>query len=286
QRGGEFKNIARAAAAQRGDGVELRFLDRHDLAERAEKGVDDGAVGGGQRLERGPGGDAGADLAGRIGHGADEIAGLRKGLGETGEALAGENGEDELAGGERGEAGVEARELLGLAGEDDGVGAFQQRRQIMVGGDAGAGGELLGGIIIAAGAGEVGGAGGFFDEQAVDYSRGHAAGAEEGEFHSECVLKGFSTGWRRKALVPPPSRSRRRTSPPKLCKTCRAMVRPMPTPTVRLVLTNGSNMVSRTLGLIPLPSSSTRIWMNWPSLGFSTSSVWMEMGRGPSGFVP
>ena len=56
--------------------------------------------------------DAGADLPGCVGHRAHDVAGAGEDAREGREAFAGEDREHEFAGGEIGEAGIEAGELL------------------------------------------------------------------------------------------------------------------------------------------------------------------------------
>src|ERR1035438_1947281 len=72
------------------------------------------------------------------------------------------------------------------------------------------------------------------------------------------------------ALAPPSGRGARVTSPPRLRSECRAIVRPIPTPTVRLELTKGSNIRSRISSAIPEPLSSTRISTTFSPRGLST----------------
>jgi hypothetical protein len=72
--------------------------------------------------------------------------------------------------------------LLGLAGQHDGVGAGEQRFEAGGGGDAGGGGEFGGGIVVAADAGDVGGAGVARINEAADNGGGHASGTDESDF--------------------------------------------------------------------------------------------------------
>ena len=104
------------------------------------------------------------------------------------EALARENGQHELAGGELGEARIESGELLRLAGENDGVGLLQQTRQVGRGGDAGAGREYFRRVVIAADAGEIGGLRRLFGQEAVDHGRGHASGSQKCDLSHEEAL--------------------------------------------------------------------------------------------------
>ena len=74
--GGEFEEVGGAGAGEGGDGVELGFLYFMVIAEGVEDRFDAWFVCGVEFPGGGVGGDAGADLPGGIGHGADDVAGV------------------------------------------------------------------------------------------------------------------------------------------------------------------------------------------------------------------
>ena len=73
QTGDKFKEEGRAAAAERGEGVEMVLRDRQVLAERAEHGHERLLVGLAERGEGGVGCHARADRRRRVGHGAHQL---------------------------------------------------------------------------------------------------------------------------------------------------------------------------------------------------------------------
>jgi len=112
---------------------------------------------------------------------AREGAGVGEGFGEGGELLAGEDGDDELAARGLGEARVGVGEVLGLEGDDDGVGRGAEVDDIFGEADTGAGGKGGAGGVVAPEAGEVGDRGDLLGDDAGDDGRGHIAGSEERE---------------------------------------------------------------------------------------------------------
>lgn len=95
------------------------------------------------------------------------------------EGGSGEDGENELALGGGDELGVDLGELLGFAGEDEGVGVADCEGEVGGVGDAGGGGEFGAGGVVAAGAGDLGGGVVFVLEEAVDDGACHASGSEK-----------------------------------------------------------------------------------------------------------
>lgn len=185
--GGEFEDVGGTGAGEGGDGIELGFLNFVVIAEGVEDGFDACFVVGVECLGGGVGGDSGADLAGGVGHGADDVAGV----GEAGvkglEGGAGEDGEDEFVLGGVGEGGVDLGELLGFAGEDEGMGGLEGGGEVGEVGDAGGLGELGAGGVVAAGAGDLFGGVVLVLDESVDDGGGHASGSEE------CDLSGHGS---------------------------------------------------------------------------------------------
>ncbi len=93
------------------------------------------------------------------------------------------------------------------------------------------------------------------------------------------LFRGSRTGCVRIALEPPSGLEAMVTSPPTLRREWRATVRPMPTPTVFLELTKGSNIRSRMSSLIPLPLSSTLSSSIFSPRAFSKRRVTTVIGR-------
>lgn len=180
--GGEFEEVGGSGAGEGGDGVELGFFDLVVAAEGVEDGFDGVFVVGLEGLCGGVGGDAGADLAGGVGHGADDVACVGEAGLEFLEGGAGEDGEDEFVVGGVGEFGVGLVELLWFAGEDEGVGGLEGGGEVGQVGDAGGLGEFGTGGVFAAGAGDLLGGEVFVLDEAVDDGGGHASGSKKCDF--------------------------------------------------------------------------------------------------------
>lgn len=188
--GGEFEDVGGTGAGKGGDGIELGFLNFVVIAEGVEDGFDACFVVGVECLGGGVGGDAGADLPGGVGHGADDVAGVGEAVVKGLEGGAGEDGEDEFVLGGVGEGGVDLGELLGFAGEDEGMGGLEGGGEVGEVGDAGGLGEFGAGGVVAAGAGDLVGGVVLVLDESVDDGGGHASGSEECDLGGH----GFSFG--------------------------------------------------------------------------------------------
>ena len=107
----------------------MGFGDFHGLPERTEDGFDGRAIGGAEWGSDAPAGDACADLAGRVGHRAYDVARLREYALQARDFLSGENREHEFPVCQIGECRVSRREVLGFERYDQGVGAGQELDQ-------------------------------------------------------------------------------------------------------------------------------------------------------------
>ncbi len=181
--GDELENVGGAAAAEGGDRVELGFGKFEVFAEGAEDSLDEFSVFGGRGGLETVGGDSGADLPGKIWHGADDVAGVGEFAGEDFDAASGEDGEDEFAVAEFGNARIEIGELLGFEGGDDDGGVLEQIIQVGGRGNSGGGGESFGGSVGAAGAGDLAGGKNVSRQKTFDHGAAHAAGSEKSDFH-------------------------------------------------------------------------------------------------------
>ncbi len=118
---GKLKEVGGATPGNGGDGVDLFFGDKEDVAEGAEYGFDALGVGVGEFFFGCVGGDACPNAAGGVGHGTDDLPGVGEMVSEFGNGGACEDGEEGFASGQFGDVGVEVVELLGFAGQEDQV---------------------------------------------------------------------------------------------------------------------------------------------------------------------